>query len=159
VKLLPATVCDPSFLGWLRERMAASGLEPDRLVLQIAHRSAIAHSAETRGLLQSLRAAGFRTALEHYAETDSTHPLLSALALDFVKLSRQLTQDMTENRQHQQQVQAITGRCRALEIHSVAALVQDALTLSTLWSCGVEYIQGYFMQEPADVFDTAEQLT
>ena len=158
VKVLAATVCDPSFPGWLRQQVAASELEPERLVLQITHRTAVAHPLETRELLRSLRAAGFRTALEHYAETDPSHPLLSELTLDFVKLSRQLTHDMTENRQHQQLVQAITGRCRALEIHSVAALVQDALTLSTLWSCGVEYIQGYFMQEPADVFDTAEQL-
>ena len=42
----------------------------------------------------------------------------------------------------------ITEMAKEGEKKTIAEFVEDANTLATLWSCGIDYIQGYFLQEP-----------
>lgn len=160
LKLLPETVVAPAFRAWLKDKFAQTTVAPQRLVFEIRHRTALRHPAETAALVASLRDLGCRVALEHFGAGGDCDPaLIGALRPDFVKLAPQLTSDIGTNLEHQKTVQAVTGHCRALGAHTVAALVQDAMHLAVLWRCGVEYIQGYFMQEPVDVFSGDETLS
>jgi EAL domain-containing protein (putative c-di-GMP-specific phosphodiesterase class I) len=38
-------------------------------------------------------------------------------------------------------------------IKTIASGVEDASSLAILWSIGVNYIRGYFIQEPSDTID------
>lgn len=156
LKLCADTAGDPSFPAWLRDRLARSNVDPQRLVLQLTQRTAATRQAETHALAEALRRLGCQFALEHLGGDENTQELVKGLAPNFVKLSPALTQDIGGNTEHQAQVQALAGLCRSVEAHTVAALVQDALNLSVLWRCGVEFIQGYFMQEPVDIFGGEE---
>ncbi len=40
---------------------------------------------------------------------------------------------------------------RANNIQTVAERVEDANTMAVLWQIGVQYIQGYFVNEPEEV--------
>jgi EAL domain-containing protein (putative c-di-GMP-specific phosphodiesterase class I)/DNA-binding response OmpR family regulator len=160
VKLLADTVSDPGFYKWLRDRLQSAGISAERLVLQLTQRTAITRAAETAALVRELRQLGCLVAIEHFgAGGDVSADLIKALTPNFIKLSPQLTQDIGTNAEHQKAVQAVTGLSRTVGARTVAALVQDAVNLSVLWRCGVEYIQGYFMQEPVDVFSETETLS
>lgn len=158
IKLFPETMETASFLTWLGDQLRQSRTAPDRLVFQITQQDAGRQLAEARALTEGLRELGCGIALEHYRGGPDSTALLGKLPADYVKLSAELSRGITQNRALQQEVQAITGEARASGVHAIAALVQDATSLSALWAAGVEYIQGYFMQEPADIFGT-EELT
>jgi EAL domain-containing protein (putative c-di-GMP-specific phosphodiesterase class I) len=64
--------------------------------------------------------------------------------------------DLVQNMTHQKRVSHITALVREKGGLSIAALVQDASSLAVLFQCGIDYIQGYFMQAPADVFSEEE---
>lgn len=160
VKLFADTVASAHFPEWLKGRLAAASVAPARLVFQITQRTASLRLAETCDFITALRAIGCLVALEHVGvDGDAGPELIKRLKPDFVKLSPQLTSDIGANLEHQKAVQAVAGHCRSLGARTIAALVQDALNLSVLWRCGVEYIQGYFMQEPVDVFSSDETLS
>lgn len=154
VKLFPDTVeAGEGFINWLGDIVQAAGLQPERLVLQIRQQCATTRTAETQRFVDAARALGCRLAVEHFTATgEAAQQLLRTLRPDFVRLSPSLTQDIGTSRDHQRMVETISGQCRAIGAKPIAALVQDALNLSVLWRCGVEYIQGNFMQEPVDVF-------
>ncbi len=42
-------------------------------------------------------------------------------------------------------------------VKSVATAVEDADSLTVLWTVGVGYIQGYFLQEPSETIDYGVQ--
>lgn len=161
VKLFPDSVASgASLIAWLADRIHSAALDPARLVLQVQQQCANIHPAQTQQFVDAARQLGCQIALERFQATGETgQRLLQSLRPDFVRLDGLLTQDIGSNLKHQRRVEMIAGQCRAINAKPIAALVQDALHLSVLWRCGVEYIQGYFMQEPADVFAADETLS
>jgi EAL domain-containing protein (putative c-di-GMP-specific phosphodiesterase class I)/DNA-binding response OmpR family regulator len=160
VKVFPDSIgAGRSLAHWLGDQIRHANLDANRLVLQIRQDCAATRQMETRQFAAAARELGCLIALEHFdASGDAAQQLLHALRPDFVRLSPRLTQDIGTNREHQKVVEMIAGQCRSIGARPIAALVQEALNLSVLWRCGVEYIQGYFMQEPADVFSADASL-
>ena len=156
IKLFPETVETPSFLTWLRDQLRRADTDPSHLVFQLAQRTANQQLAEARDLIRGLRELGCGIAIEHYRLDGASEPLIGKLDVDYVKLAADLSRDVARDRIIQREVESITGEARAHGVHPIAALVQDATSLSALWAAGVEYIQGYFMQEPTDIFAQEE---
>jgi EAL domain-containing protein (putative c-di-GMP-specific phosphodiesterase class I) len=57
-------------------------------------------------------------------------------------------EDLTENTQHQEAIKQIASRITDMNKLTIAQYVQDANSLSILWGMGINFIQGYFLQEP-----------
>ena len=155
VKLFPESVADPELLPWLTALLQREAVAAERLAVEIPHSSVLHQHEPVARLLQGLKRLGCLRTVEYF--DDRSDPALAALdlPLDFLKLSEALTQELPGDPDLQRRVQQITSRCRERGIASIASRVQDAAALSLLWRCGVEYIQGNFMQEPADVFGLA----
>lgn len=152
VKLFPETVADGSFPRWLADQLREQGVPGDRLVFQLTQQAAATHLAETAALAETLQPLGCALALEHYGASTDGNNLLQRLPLKYIKLSPALTREIGTDVALRADVQAITSQARSAGVRTVAALVQDASSLSVLWGAGVDYIQGYFMQAPSDVF-------
>jgi EAL domain-containing protein (putative c-di-GMP-specific phosphodiesterase class I) len=45
-------------------------------------------------------------------------------------------------------VKELTSAAKEAKCLTVAEFVEDANTLAALWNCGIDYIQGYFLQRP-----------
>ncbi len=158
VKLLPETLTDPGFTTWLGERLRAEGADGRRLVLEISH-AALRDQREPLGRLRAAMAPlGCALALEHYDDELDTAPGSDGAGFQYLKLSHRLTEHIATDPDRLARIGRVTAHCRGGGILTVASLVQDAAALSTLWQAGVDYIQGYFMQAPSDIFaDRPEQ--
>jgi len=152
IKVFSQSLADDTLTGWIADQLETARLPADRLVFEITLQAANARLTQASGFLDAVRALGCGTALENYAASEDRQTLLSRLPLDFVKLSPELSGAAHLDRDSLTAVTEITSDARKLGAAAIAAQVQDAAVLSTLWQTGVEYIQGYFMQEPADVF-------
>ena len=53
----------------------------------------------------------------------------------------------------QDQVRDLVHAARENKALTIAEQVQDANTMATLWQLGVEYMQGYYVQEPDVVLE------
>lgn len=158
IKLFSDTVVDDGFAEWFSQQQGGSGIEASRLVFEIDHAVALAHLSEASKLAKALTQLGSHVAVEHFGKRSTDTGILSQMPMKYLKLAGNLTDDVADSAEHQKLIQSTTGLARQHKIATVAALVQDASNLSVLWQCGVEYIQGYFMQEPADIFDTEAEL-
>jgi len=57
-------------------------------------------------------------------------------------------EDLAENPQNQEAIKNIAEQAAELGKFTIAQHVPDAGSLSLLWGMGVNFIQGYFLQEP-----------
>lgn len=153
LKLFPETVTDPQFTPWLAARLQDNDLPGSCLVFQITQETATQRLTEAAALAEGLAPLGCHLALEHFGAGDADQPaVLERLRPTYIKLSPVLTEGLENDKDKQQRVQAITSEAREHGVRTIAALVQDATVLSALWAAGVNYIQGYFMQPPSNLF-------
>ena len=65
-----------------------------------------------------------------------------------MKVDGSLMQGLARDGALQQTVKALVAEATQRNIRTVAERVEDANTMAALWQIGIEYIQGYQLNEP-----------
>jgi EAL domain-containing protein (putative c-di-GMP-specific phosphodiesterase class I)/GGDEF domain-containing protein len=151
VRLSKDSVRDKSLLPWLQNQLKATRIEPQRIVFQVSEQVSTEYLADTTDLALSLRRDGFRFALEHFGAGRDPRRLLGHLPLDYIKIDGTLMQGLAVDQELQQRVRDLVDQAKAKSVSTVAERVEDANTMAVLWQLGIEFIQGYFVNEPESV--------
>jgi multidomain signaling protein FimX len=157
VRLSRESARDSAFLEWLDNHLRNSRAEPKRLCFQITEESATTHISEIRALAAALRERRFRFALDGFGSGRDSTGMLESVPLDFVKIDGTLVQGLAGDHQLQQRVRLLVEAARKHGVQTIAERVEDANTMAVLWQVGVQYIQGYFVNEPEEVVLRAER--
>ena len=88
---------------------------------------------------------GCRVGLEQFGVGLDSFQLLSHFDPAFLKLDRSFMEDLPKNTANQQRVREIADKARGLGIRSIAEFVQDAGSMSILFSSGIDYVEGHFL--------------
>ncbi|HEY0681877.1 MAG TPA: EAL domain-containing protein [Steroidobacter sp.] len=151
VRLSKDSVRDKSLLQWLHNQLKASRIEPSRLAFQISEQIATEYLADTSELANGLRKAGFRFTIEHFGTGRDPQRLIAHLPIDFVKVDGTLMQGLAVDPALQARVRELVDQAKERNISTIAERVEDANTMAVLWQLGIEFIQGYFVNEPEQV--------
>jgi diguanylate cyclase (GGDEF)-like protein/PAS domain S-box-containing protein len=151
VRLSKDSVRDKSLLPWLQNQLKAARIEPERIVFQVSEQVAAEYLADTAELALGLRRDGFRFALEHFGGGRDPRRLLEHLPLDYIKIDGTLMQGLAVDQDLQQRVRDLVDQAKGKNVGTVAERVEDANTMAVLWQLGIEFIQGYFVNEPESV--------
>jgi diguanylate cyclase (GGDEF)-like protein/PAS domain S-box-containing protein len=156
VRLSKDTAKDGSFLEWLENHVRSSRAEPQRLCFQVTEEVAASYLVQVKALAAALRQKGFRFALDGFGSGRDSQGLLDTVPLDFVKIDGALVQGLTGDPLLQQRVRGLVEGATKRLIQTIGERVEDANTMAVLWQVGVQYIQGYFVNEPEQVVMKAE---
>jgi EAL domain-containing protein (putative c-di-GMP-specific phosphodiesterase class I) len=110
-------------------------------------------------LIAGLKKVNCHIALNNFGQQDLNDPLFKHLDIDIVKLSPEFMRGLANDSQQQE---AMNRANRALQeggYKTIASNVEDAGSLAILWNVGVNYIQGYFLQEPSNTIVFEEEHT
>ncbi|GAA5007139.1 EAL domain-containing protein [Pseudoluteimonas lycopersici] len=140
---------DERFAKHIAETLLARGVPGDRLVLQLSESKVFTHMRDVQSLIESLRKLGVRTGLEQFGAGIDSMQLLTHVTPAFLKLDRSFMEDLPKNADNQKRIQAIAAHAREHGMRSIAEFVQDAASMSTLFSCGVDYVEGDFLALPS----------
>ena len=151
VRLSRETARDPTFLEWLDNHLRTSRADPRRLCFQITEETAAAYSTQVQALAAALRERRFRFALEGFGGGHGSIGMLDSVQMDFVKIDGTLIQGLAGNEQLQQRVRALVEAATKRLVQTIGERVEDANTMAVLWQIGVQYIQGYFVNQPEEV--------
>jgi EAL domain-containing protein (putative c-di-GMP-specific phosphodiesterase class I)/GGDEF domain-containing protein/PAS domain-containing protein len=151
VRLSKDSVRDKSLLQWLSNQLKATRVDPQRIAFQISEQVATEYLADTSDLAAGLRKAGFLFALEHFGTGRDPARLISHLPLDYIKVDGTLMQGLAVDTNLQQRVRELVDQAKNKQVATIAERVEDANTMAVLWQLGVEFIQGYFVNEPEQV--------
>jgi EAL domain-containing protein (putative c-di-GMP-specific phosphodiesterase class I) len=71
--------------------------------------------------------------------------------VDYIKIDGTLMQGLAVDQELQQRVRDLVDQAKGKNVATVAERVEDANTMAVLWQLGIEFIQGYFVNEPESV--------
>ena len=151
VRLSKDSVRDKSLLQWLANQLKVSRIDPAHIVFQISEQTAAEYLADTTELVTGLRKAGFLFAIEHFGTGRDPQRLLAHLPANYVKIDGTLMQGLALDPNLQQRVRDFVDQARSRKMSTIAERVEDANTMAVLWQLGIEFIQGYFVNEPEQV--------
>jgi multidomain signaling protein FimX len=151
VRLSRDSVRDKSLLPWLQNQLKSTRVDPQRIVFQVSEQVATEYLADSTDLASGLRRDGFRFALEHFGTGREPRRLLAHLPVDFIKVDGTLMQGLAVDTDLQQRVRDLVDQAKGKKVSTIAERVEDANTMAVLWQLGIEFIQGYFVNEPESV--------
>jgi len=151
VRLSRDSIRDQTLGTWLQQQLKASGIESGRVVVELSEELAQQNMTDTRTLCSLLNTLGIELAIEHFGSTGDPAELLSRVPVNYVKIDGALMQGLANDRPLQERVKGLVDLAREHHITTIAERVEDANTMAVLWQLGVEFIQGYFVNDPEQV--------
>ncbi len=150
VKITHASLADQTLMPWVKKQFKTFHVEPKRLVFEISEATAASYLLFSQSFSQEIKDIGCGVALEHFGSTQQSFQIAEHLQLDYIKLSGKYTQDLKEKSDNQEKIREYAKLANARGIEVIAELVESADSLYVLWQCGIQYIQGNFLQAPDD---------
>ncbi|MGQ7294966.1 putative bifunctional diguanylate cyclase/phosphodiesterase [Quadrisphaera sp. KR29] len=147
VNVSPLQLRHPGFTGTVAHALACSGLEPQRLVLEVTE-SAVADGAAQREVLAELHRLGVQVALDDFGTGYSSLATLRHLPVDVLKIDRSFVTDC-DQAPNAAVLRAVVGLAEGLGLRTVAEGVETPAVLERLRELGVHAVQGYLLQRPA----------
>ncbi|RWK07497.1 EAL domain-containing protein [Mesorhizobium sp.] len=98
----------------VRDALAAAGLAPHRLEIEVTETALLDDKSQTRELIEELKTLGVRIALDDFGTGYSSLSYLHKLPLDKIKIDRSFLIDVTQSPQSLDLLKGIVGLTRTL---------------------------------------------
>jgi EAL domain-containing protein (putative c-di-GMP-specific phosphodiesterase class I) len=108
------------------------------------------HIQSAKRLIAGLKKIKCQLAIDQFGTNPKAESLLKHLPVDFVKFDTELVDDLASKQEKQEQLSELNRLALNHDTKTIAMGVEDANSLAVLWTVGVNYIQGYFLQEPSE---------
>ncbi|MBY6015104.1 EAL domain-containing protein [Qipengyuania gaetbuli] len=148
VNISPKQFSSPDLVAKILNAIAASGIAPRRLELEITESIFIAQVEKTMAILHKLRDLGVRIALDDFGTGYSSLSYLRSFPFDKVKIDRSFVTDLANGENGHAIIRAITTLAEALGMETLAEGVEDIEQLDILRREGCRSIQGFLLSRP-----------
>lgn len=138
---------DAGFVGTVRQALAASGLAPQRLMLEMTESMLMSNAEHTLALLREIKSAGIRLSLDDFGTGYSSFSYLKNLPIDEIKIDRSFVTDMVENPQSAAIVDAIVTLANGLGLATLVEGVETAAQLDRLAANHCRAYQGFYFSK------------
>ncbi len=148
INISPTILQDGELLNWLQGGLRKTGVPAASLVFEIPETTAELNQLALLPFLQQLKELGCGLSLDQFNGHERSQALAQSLRVDYVKLSARFAQNLLNDKEHQQQLSQLARSLASQGITVIVTGVEDASALPALWSCGIDYVQGFFLQRP-----------
>jgi diguanylate cyclase (GGDEF)-like protein/PAS domain S-box-containing protein len=145
VKITQASLQDDSLVQHIGDQLALHGVDGRLLVLQIPESKVFTNLRAAQQFQAGVAQFGVRVGLEQFGIGLNPFQLLTHFDASFIKIDRSFMKDLSSSPEHQQRVREFATKAQELGKQTIAEHVQDAGSMSTLFSAGIDYAQGHFL--------------
>jgi len=147
------------FADLVHEVLAATGLSPRRLELEITETALVQDKARALSTLGRLKALGVRIAMDDFGTGYSSLTNLRAFPFDKIKIDKSFVESVDHSEQSATIVRAVLGLGAGLGLPVLAEGVETAEELAFLRGEVCAEAQGYFIGRPADIASFANLVS
>jgi EAL domain-containing protein (putative c-di-GMP-specific phosphodiesterase class I) len=156
VNVTAADIVRPGFADSFLALVAKSGFDPRRLTVEVTESGLIEDLASAAALLGRLRADGLRVAIDDFGTGYSSLAYLKALPLDYLKIDKRLSEDITGSARDQVVIRSVIEMARSLGLEVIAEGVETEEQLALLAREGCTLYQGFLCAPPLETDRLAE---
>lgn len=153
VKVSPSSFGDDRLLQLIAKQLAAHDVAGDCLWLETSEAKVFTHLRQAQAFQVGASKLGCQVGLEHFGAGLDSFQLLAHFQPGFLKIDRSFTEDLARTPESQLKIREIAERAQSLGILTIADHVQDAGTMSFLFTSMVDYVEGNFLAPPGPVMN------
>ncbi|HEX6112627.1 MAG TPA: EAL domain-containing protein [Geminicoccaceae bacterium] len=158
VNLSPVQFRHGDLVGLVRRVLQESGLEANRLELEITESVLLADIEAALTALRNLRALGVRIAMDDFGTGYSSFGYLQKFPFDTIKIDGSFIGALQTRSEADAIVRAVVSLGRSLGMRTCAEGVETAEQLAFLKAEGCDEVQGYYLSRPLPASDIARVL-
>jgi len=140
---------DPGLDAAVSAALAASGIDPAALVLEITESVTVADTDVTIARLRALKDLGIGLAIDDFGTGYSSLRYLRRFPVDLLKIDRSFVTGVGRNSEDNAIVSSVIGLAHTFGLGVVAEGVETVEQLEALTRFGCDYAQGYNWRRPA----------
>jgi diguanylate cyclase (GGDEF)-like protein/PAS domain S-box-containing protein len=148
INLSPVQFRHPGLAATVAAALAAAGLAPDRLELEIAERVLLQDSHAALATLMQLKDLGVRIAIGDFGTAESSLSYLRRFRFDKIKIDRSFIHALDGGRDPEAIVKAVVGLAHSLGMETCAEGVERIDQLRLLEHDGCDQVQGHLFSKP-----------
>nr|WP_249794986.1 EAL domain-containing protein [Bradyrhizobium sp. Oc8] len=158
VNLSPRQFADEHLLQDVDEALAASGMSPVLLQLEVTESMMMRNVGRALKVLDAIQSRGIRLAIDDFGTGYSSMSLMKHFPIDTIKIDRSFVRDLPQDSEDQAIAQAIISMGKALGMTVVAEGVENAEQEAFLRTHGCDEMQGFLIAKPLPAKQMAELL-
>ena len=158
INLSGQSLCDTSFLEFVRNELSRTQVPPDLVCFEVTETAAILNISLAIELMSNLRRIGCRFSLDDFGSGLSSFSYLKTLPIDYLKIDGQFVREIVEDPVSNAMVSAINQMSHALGLKTIAEFVENRAIKTQLTGIGVDFGQGFGIQRPVPLAEQLEQL-
>jgi diguanylate cyclase (GGDEF)-like protein/PAS domain S-box-containing protein len=151
-------LADPGLVHDVSRVLAATGLDPANLTLEITETVLIAEPQAAIARLRQLKATGVQLAIDDFGTGYSSLSSLRTLPVDSLKIDKAFIDGVTTGTEAEGLVQAILRLAGTFHLVTTAEGVEHRDQLERLEQLGCQQIQGFYYSRPIPASDVAAFL-
>jgi EAL domain-containing protein (putative c-di-GMP-specific phosphodiesterase class I) len=141
-------LAEAGFPGQVAAAIESSGLDADRLWLEITESALMRDADEAVTILRSLRDLGLHVEIDDFGTGYSSLSYLRRFPVETLKIDRSFVDDLEERSENAAIVRAIVGLGDSLGLAIVAEGVERPVQATRLQALGCQFAQGYLFGKP-----------
>lgn len=143
---------DQTLLPWLSVALKASRMPSDAIIFQFSETDATTYLKQAKEFTKGLKELHCKISISRFGCSLNPFNNLKHLEVDYLKIDGSFTKDIGSEESKESLKELVTA-AHAQGKLTIIPFVESAAVLSTLWQIGVNYIQGYYLQEPTEKMD------
>ena len=149
VNLTRSSVLDASWQRRFHAMLSGASTSRSRLVFEISESTAMSNVEMAKNLIDLVKDAGCRTALDNFGTGFSSMYYLKQFDVDYLKVDGSLVRELASDEASRLFMRALCDVARGLNKEVIAEQVETPDVLAELHGLGIEYAQGHYIARPS----------
>jgi len=151
INLSGNTLDDKEIISFIEDTALKFKIDARTICFEITETAAIKNLNKAKALIKSLKASGFKFALDDFGSGLSSFQYLKNLPVDYLKIDGSFVSDMVNNNIDHAMVAAINEVAHIMGIETIAEYVENDQIIKKLRDLNVDYGQGYGIEQPKPI--------
>jgi EAL domain-containing protein (putative c-di-GMP-specific phosphodiesterase class I) len=158
VNLSPVQLRNPNLLKVVVVAIAAAGIRPERVELEITETALMHHTSMALAALHRLRDTGISISMDDFGTGYSSLSNLRSFPFDRIKIDRSFVTGLPAETDSVAIVRAVVGLARSLHMVTTAEGVETAEQMEQVRVLGCSEVQGILFSRPLPAADIRQLL-
>ncbi len=151
INLSGNTLGDKDIVEYINETAEKFKVNTTQICFEITETTAIKNLQKAKALIKQLKSYGYKFALDDFGSGLSSFQYLKTLSVDYLKIDGSFVADMVNNTIDHAMVAAINEVGHIMGIETIAEYVENDQIIKKLQDLGVDYAQGYGIEQPGPI--------
>ena len=147
----------PQFLNVLSEVISNTGVDPNKLELELTESLLVKNMDATITRMDAIRAMGIALSIDDFGTGYSSLKYLKQMPINQLKIDKSFVMDLLTDANDRAITETIIAMASHLQMEIIAEGVEDAAIMDMLIKLGCKHFQGYYFSRPVSA-DNCSQL-